>query len=538
MALLVVLEDVVAEQGVSSGGEDHAESTVDRVRLRSRLSNWWARVPVSWRVAGVVFIVVRVLLWMVVHRTYVFADTHEFRPVVGAGDLSYVSFLGSSYRPWVVPLVYALLPNDEVRVIFQVLFSVVAWLVLALTLGRAVRSSVLAAVAFVAVLVFGLSIAVTSWDFVVLSESLAISVGALTIAAWINFARSPSTRTAVLVGLATTIFVFIRPQLFPVVAVVAVVLAVSSIRSAEKVLRLGLAGVLVLVVLWGLGVVDNIERYSAGRQEQVGTFTQNFSFVVERRIQPFPERLAWFRDQGMPDPSVLPPPAEDITARMRDFGAYPIADWAASHGQLALARYSIEHPNEFPLQFGTELPSVLVPKRENLIYANEVPTVLPGPVEAVLSPTSSDPTKPMIPPQALFVVLFAATLALPRRSKVDRGLLGVALGFVGVGLAGLYISWLVSTMEPERHAIPFTTLVPLMLLVASIAFIDAAIGSPGDRESIEHDEAPATIDLGSANGGRAMPVGEEMATLNGAGSLVARVVSGWPSGPRTVPEST
>ena len=79
----------MAEQGVNSGGKANAASLRDRVtRLHSRLSSWWDQVPVAWRVAGVVFVAVRALLWMVVHRTYVFADTHEFRPVIGDGDLS------------------------------------------------------------------------------------------------------------------------------------------------------------------------------------------------------------------------------------------------------------------------------------------------------------------------------------------------------------------------------------------------------------------------------------------------------------------
>ena len=56
-------------------------------------------------------------------------------------------------------------------------------------------------------------------------------------------------------------------------------------------------------------------------------------------------------------------------------------------------------------------------------------------------------------------------------------------------------SWLVTTMEPERHAIPFTTLLPLMLVIASFAFIDAAVG-PRDDPPFSTDEGQVEeIDL-------------------------------------------
>lgn len=492
------------------------ESTIDPGRrtrpapvaaLRS-VGARWGRVPVGYRIAVVVYVILRVGVMLTVHNAFVLYDSQEYRSGLNTPAYPFVSLLGHAMRPWPVPLFYALVPNDTLRMVAQVTLSIVAWLVLATTAGALMRNRWLRAVTFGSVLGFGSSVYVLNWDFEILAESLTISFAALTLAAWLRFTRRPSGANSTAAVTSLTVLMFLRPQLLPLVAFIAIVVLVSAFRStAGSSAKIIVATALSLVVLWGFVVVRNVEETSQHRPEMVGVFTQNFVFVLQNRIQPDPETYKWFRDNGMPEPhieKVTGPDDGGIQAVMRRYSAdRELIDWIVRDGQTAMLKFSVVHPDKFPARFVSDMASILVPNRGLLVYGN-VPSLVPAPIEGLIAPTTPEPAPPtnppapppagpppppILPPQIVFVMLFAVVAILPRRRPVDRVMLTTILTAFAVSLAGFYLGWVTSDMEPVRHAIPFTLLLPLCLTLATLALLDAVVGP-----------AETSVDRGDAGG--------------------------------------
>jgi len=85
--------------------------------------------------------------------------------------------------------------------------SIACWLALAAAVAWNVRRSGMRPVAFSLVLLFSLSVWITQWDSLILSESLAVSLAAAALAAWLALVRAPSPWT--ITGVFTVPFVLV-----------------------------------------------------------------------------------------------------------------------------------------------------------------------------------------------------------------------------------------------------------------------------------------------------------------------------------------
>ena len=74
---------------------------------------------------------------------------------------------------------------------------------------------------------------VISWDLAILSESLALSLAVLTMAAWIGHLGRPTWVTAAAVVATSTLFLFTRVHHAPVIAVVAVAAVALAVGRAR-----------------------------------------------------------------------------------------------------------------------------------------------------------------------------------------------------------------------------------------------------------------------------------------------------------------
>ena len=77
---------------------------------------------------------------------------------------------------------------------------------------------------------------------------------------------------------------------------------------------------------------------------------------------------------------------------------------------------------------------------------------------------------------ASFVALFVGCTFLPQRRTLNTSAFTVAVGAAVLSAGGVYLAWLASPLEIPRHAIPFTVIIPLMLVFGSLLLVDAAIG--------------------------------------------------------------
>jgi hypothetical protein len=385
---------VVAEPAGPRGGRraSVAWAGASLAARAGRVAQLWSRVSWGYRVAGAVFVVARVAVAITVHTSFIQWDSQEYRPTGQPVSYPFVNLLGHALRAWPVPLFYSMFPNDTFRTQAQVLISIFAWLVLAVTVALALRQRVLRAVAFGTVLAFGTTTYVTNWDFEILSESLTISTAILCLAAWIRFTRRPAAWPGAAVVITTTLFLFMRPQLLPLVVLLAVAMFVWARQPEGDYAKIVVGGALAVGALWGHVVATNVEATSATRPEAVGDFTQNFVTVLQYRIMTDPESYQWFKDHGMPEP--LPPgpdngPPGSPNRYSKDRA---LMDWITSSGETALVEFSLARPDKFPLQFEAEASGLFLPKRGEATYAN-VPTVLPQPLQWLIAPTEADPPR-------------------------------------------------------------------------------------------------------------------------------------------------
>jgi len=466
------------------------------------LARAWDRAratPLVFVVIGLAFVVLRLVVALSVRRTFGdFPDSSTYRQATTGPEYSYLSLAGNAMRPFAVPLLYAVLPNDGARVAAQFVLSVAGWLTLAGVVASVLRDRRVRVAGFVTILLFGCTYLVTTWDFAIASESLTITLGVFAVAAWLRFGVGPTVGSASAVVMTTTLWMFTRAQAFPLVLLLALVVGLWSIRGDGRARKLTVAGLLVLVAAWGFASVRNQEHSYAARNGQgVGIFSETFAVNLRFRILPDAAATAWFVEHGMPAPTGLEGHQRSTLAE-DDWAGWPaffdtyranaeLTQWVDDHGQQALARYVLTHPAKMARQFGGDLPDVMVPDRASVAYVDS-PTVL-GPLDALLTPYAGTGI-PGLP--ALWLLGACVVMLLVVRGRpVARPVLVVAGALLVTSLAGTFLGWLGSPVEFARHALPFTLFVPIGLTLVLLTLVDAAVQPREARHDDAHRERSA-----------------------------------------------
>jgi hypothetical protein len=274
-------------------------------------------------------------------------DSLSYRAVAAEPLWSLAFWTGA--RPPLVPLVIKATGSSAGFVTTQAVVSVVAWSVLAWTVGRLVPPGWRRVAAVWTVLGFATTLPVALWNRSVLSESLSMSLLALLFAAllWtvqrVTWPRLLAT-VATALGLAATRDAAVWTVGFVCLSVGAC--AVTRLhRGVRTAVRLAvLASCLVAVVLltgWGAA--------SSGRT------VQSVTDVLYVRVFPFPGRVSWFADHGMPQgPAIddlareLPPPPEGaakvVGISPKDPAFVPLHRWITHHGESTYALWLVTHP--------------------------------------------------------------------------------------------------------------------------------------------------------------------------------------------------
>ena len=227
----------------------------------------------------------------------------------------------------------------------QIVLAALAWGLLAGEVGRAMATAGRRWVMAALVLAFSLTDPVTLWDQLVLTESLTMTLLAAMITLVLAFGRTG--HAAYLVATIPTAIVWAMGR-----DTVAVVL----LTGAALILVFWLFGdrrrtvvPVVLVALVGIAIVSVV---GAGVGERDRSPMAN---VFAVRVMPYPERIDWFADQGMPraeyflerSANVVPP--EDGQAPLvgisrTDPAMEPWWDWLESEGKPTFVRFVLAHP--------------------------------------------------------------------------------------------------------------------------------------------------------------------------------------------------
>lgn len=330
----------------------------------------------------------------------------------------------------------------------QFWISVLSWGFLAFTVGRLVQAGWPRWLGTGLVLAFACTRPVTQWDRQLLTESPALSVLALALATALWFARRRTWPRAV--------------------AVIAVAAYWCSLRDAHS-LMLGLAGVAVVAaavtvhyrrdVFEAAALVVGIALLLAAVLTQSAADRGNrgllpVSNVYAARVLPYPDRLDWFVDHGMPQaarlrdlarvarvstdsgPVIVPAVANDDPDRT--LARYH--RWLADRGQRLLVEYAVTHPGylflepfERPERGFNDLGgwSAYAPEHREVPLLDRI----------------------LFPPWPFVVLELAAAMAIAVWRRLRTIEWWVTIGWAAAAVVHLGAAWHADAQEITRHAL-------------------------------------------------------------------------------------
>ena len=418
-----------------------------------------------------------------------FADTNLY--------LEFRSF--DTRRPWTVAWLFDLLDgHNHTRIIWaQVLIACACWSVLALVMAARCAPPARPWIAG-AVVVLASSVQVAEWDYLLLSESLAISLLALWVAAVIRWIQpgpahagswSSAVRRAAPVALVGWLWTQTREtNSFSAIVVVVMIGAVRFFRSRPEARRAAVAVVVAcgfaLGSSWMLSTHTNSLPYldpapPDAKHRSITLANYRFMDVFGKRILFDPKAVAWFDRQGMPQ---FPGRNElrDFSAADRDYQMYDNAEfvrWVDRHGQGAYARWLLSRPwwsIRFPFKASNEL---LAPQVD--YYFAHIRRHLPEAIEQPIWPA-----QPGFVLEVIAVVLAVAVAAAWRRRRYglgDSDLWPVGTALLAGSFAALIGTWHGAWLEAARHNIVNNVSIRISLIVLAAS---ACRGNPRNEGDV------------------------------------------------------
>ena len=217
-----------------------------------------------------------------------FGDTSDYFQIASISIFSSSFWL--SVKPPVVPLILKVL-GDNIFTIstYQLWFSILCWGLLSYVVTKALQFDFIKPIAFSLILAFSMSEEIIMWDYVILSDSFALSILALfmTSCLW-TLLRWNAWRATLLIVLAI-ILAFTRDTYAYVLLMVAAGLFVLFIVSKFKKEYLFVSAVFTLLFICSNALAN------AG----LHWYTPLLN-TIDIRILPNPEYLAYFEARGMP----------------------------------------------------------------------------------------------------------------------------------------------------------------------------------------------------------------------------------------------
>jgi hypothetical protein len=380
----------------------------------------------------------------------------------------------AGWRAPTVPFVYKVLPDVSAwRAAGQLVASIACWLALAGVVAWCVRGRGMRLAAFGVVLLFSLSVWLTQWDTVILSESLSVSVTAAVLAAWLAFARAPNAWTVAAVLATTLPWALVRDTnvviLLLALPIVLLWVLLAGRRLQPIVLVVGLAAIL------GLGL------WSSGR-EYVRTELAMYD-VIGVRVLTDPGELDWFRDRGMPvTPLLLAQAGRYIGADgnpvvKNDPRLEPFRQWFRHRMRRTLTTYLVAHPG-YALEPVVRDPSVLLATEPSQPMRHGGPLIS-------YRPSGAEPLLPefvgdvVYPPSVEVLLIWLVVVVAAGGWLVWRGagrpVWAVPAVVLLLQVAHAAVVWHGDPADMARHAFLVGLMTRLSLLLLTLFIADALL---------------------------------------------------------------
>jgi len=355
-------------------------------------------------------------------------------------------------RGFTIPLFFKVFQTSESRIVAQLVFSMIAWTVLAAVVARCIETEWLRPVVFAVVLATSLTTEVILWDTLLLSESVTFSLCALLVAAWILLVRSPRPLWAGAVLVLSLFWAFARDTNAYVLVVVGTLVAVTLVRPEYRRLK--------LVLALGCCAIFLLDYGSA----QVGKrWLQPMVDIIAHRVLETPAMERYFVARGL-EPNTN----------------WPVGSWIRDRSQSVYADYLLTHPGytlSAPFHGGQRAlystsdnaASLLDPALK--IYddnANHRFLTLPARLESILFPRGV----------ALVCVLLALTLvgAVTTACFAGTSLIWlVPIAILVTTYPHFLVAWHQSGVEVDRHALEAALLLRLAGFLLAFFALDRAL---------------------------------------------------------------
>ena len=420
----------------------------------------------------------------------IWQDSYSYEAVASRLLLSTAFWAGS--RPPLAPFLWKLTGTPTSFVASQTALAVIAWGFLAVTVGGLVKSGWRRLLATCAVLAFACTLPVTEWDWSVLSESLALASLVAIFAFSIRYVRTTGLPDAAGLLCAAAAFALARDEdiwTVGLVGIATVVVTLVAWRIASKMNRrrigkLGVVGVMLLC----LALLIEIPAVTS--QRDVTNVTDNLAV----RIFPYPSRVAWFADRGMPDASeidrvasasvTVPGTAPVVGIPLQTTEFAPLNQWISADGARIYTLWLLEHPDFL-------LGDPFVSPTQTFNDAN-------GHIGFYAAP---DRLSTAVLDRILFpglwgeLITLAVALALAWRRNAWRREVWVLAVLGALGPVSMLLAWQGDGQEVTRHMVVGsvqTRLAVLLFLLIAALGPSAKKDSPEPQEAQEPDGTPAS----------------------------------------------
>ncbi|HUE98367.1 MAG TPA: hypothetical protein VMN99_03875 [Anaerolineales bacterium] len=237
-------------------------------------------------------------------------------------------------RAPVIPLFFKFLNKDpEAIVKAQLWFSILAWLVLAFSVALVLKHLVLKVVAFITILGFSLTQNIIIWDSLILSDSLALSLLALFLAACLWLMMDWNWYTVLVFGLLGSLLVLTRDSYAYLLLMADLTLWTLMLVTPHRARVALISGIVLMLFL-----ASNLLATAGNR------WYTPFLMTVGLRILPNSQYLDYFRAQGMPVSDALMERAgkalhADDLALLKDPALEEFRDWAQKNGRRVYIKF-------------------------------------------------------------------------------------------------------------------------------------------------------------------------------------------------------
>jgi len=261
-----------------------------------------------------------------------FGDTNDYFEIASFSIFSSSFWL--SVKPPVFPLFLKFLgENAKTITTFQLWFSMLSWGLLAYVVASSLRNDILKPLAFLFVLAFSLSEEIIMWDYLILSDSIALSLMALFFAVSLWALLKWNAISASLLIFLAIMLAFVRDTYAYVLLMIAGALIVVFFLSNFKKPFLYIGITFFLIFLASTTLASTSYHWYTPLLNTIGM-----------RVLPNPEYLAYFESRGMPVNDTLmersgKPHHADSAAIAVDERLEAFRSWVRENGEREYKRF-------------------------------------------------------------------------------------------------------------------------------------------------------------------------------------------------------